>query len=210
MAIPPIHVPAWWQLQSGDRRWAVGGGAALGLLVLVGVVAWHAQAAAMAMAARALAEAQSQQLEAGQRAMQMAAARGEEPQPWWARLASAPVNSRERSSPEQLSADALALASKVGVRVQRLSMSPQLHDSAAVYRRTVVQVELKGAYADVKRWLSALLARRPSVLALRSMDLRRADVAMGGVADSGIEATVELRFFEPAAANPASPQVDKP
>jgi hypothetical protein len=200
--------PAWWRLNAGDRRWALVAGAVTSLFVLAGGFACQRQTVSMVLATQALAEAQQGQAQAQQRLAQAAAIRRAEPLAWWAQLPSATPGLPERSSADQFSADALALAPKLGVQVLRLSISQQPAEDAALYRRTAVQVELKGAYGGVKRWLSELLARRPHALALRSLDVRRGSVVDGGGVPAGIEATVELRLFERVAARPASPSAE--
>jgi hypothetical protein len=201
LALPRFHWPAWWwQVELRDRRWVMVAAALLGLMVLVGAFAWQWQAAAVAAATEAIAAAEQAQVQ--ERAAQAAMVRGAEPLPWWAKLPAA-AGWQERGAAEHLSAEALASAARLGVQVLRLSTSPQPPEGAAPYRRSVVQVEVKGGYADVKRWLSELLARRPHALALRSLDVRRGAVVDGGGAPSGIEATVELRLFERVSAAPA-------
>jgi hypothetical protein len=203
LAWPHIQRPAWWwQLELHERRWVTGAAALVGLIVVMGVFAWQRQAAVMVAATQAITAAQQALVQ--ERAAQAAMVRGAEPLPWWANLP-APVGLQERGAAEHLSAEALASAARLGVQVLRLSTSPQPPEGAAPYRRSVVQVEVKGGYADVKRWLSELLARRPHALALRSLDVRRGPVGEGGGLSSGIEATVELRLFERVSAAPAGP-----
>lgn len=201
LALLQLRWPAWWwQLETRERRWMMVAAALLGLMVLVGAFAWQRQAAAMVAATEAIAAAG--QAQAQERTAPAALIRGAEPLPWWSKL-SAAAGWQERGAAERLSAEALASAARLGVQVLRLSTSPQPSEGAAPYRRYVVQVEVKGGYADVKRWLSELLARRPHALALRSLDVRRGTAVDGGGASSGIEATVELRLFERVLAAPA-------
>lgn len=203
LALPRLRWPAWWwQIESRERRWVMVAVALLGLMVSVGAFAWQRQAAAMVAATEAIAAAEQAQVQ--ERAAQAAMVRGAEPLPWWAKLPAA-AGWQERGAAEHLSAEALASAARLGVQVLRLSTSPQPPEGAAPYQRSVVQVEVKGGYADVKRWLSELLAWRPRALALRSLDVRRGPVGEGGGVSSGIEATVELRLFERVSAAPAGP-----
>jgi hypothetical protein len=200
---PSVRLPAWWWLvESHQRRWLIFTSALMGLSVLAGGIVWQRQAASTAMLTKAISAAERAVVQ--ERIAQAAIVRVGEPLPWWAMLPAA-AGWQERGAAEHLSAEALASAARLGVQVLRLSTSPQPPEGAAPYRRSVVQVEVKGGYADVKRWLSELLARRPHAMALRSLDVRRGTVVDGGGVPAGIDATVELRLFERVSAAPAGP-----
>jgi hypothetical protein len=113
-------------------------------------------------------------------------------------IPSAPAG--ERSPAEQLSADALAFGPQLGVQVQRLTFGSPTHAEGAPYRSTAVQAEVRGSYADIKRWIAELLARRPHSLALKTLDLRRGADAnaapAAGTQPGSIEASIEWRLFE--------------
>lgn len=194
-ALRGLSRPVWWRLQAGDRRWLAGTAGAVALLGVVAGLAWHRQSSELASAAQALAAAEREQAMAQDRSAQSALARAAQPLPWWAQLPAAAVRRGGATAAQQLSADALALAPQLGVRVLRLTMAPVPSEAGAPYRSSAVQVELTGPYAEVKRWLAELLARRPHALVLRSLDMRKAAAAEGGVGQ-GIEATIELRLFE--------------
>lgn len=194
--------PAWWRLSMSDRQWLL---AAVAIIVaMLGFGTWvhHWQSATTTDTAHLLSAAQRDQTEGARRESQEARERATAPRPWWAELSSSADRgevSSARSAPEQLSADALALAPRLNVQVQRLTFAPPAQLSGAPYRSTVVQAEVKGPYADIKRWLSELLARRPHTLAVKSTDWRRTGGAEAGAATADanmIEATVELRLFE--------------
>lgn len=198
MAHPLVAWPAWWRLEARDRRWALGAAGIVVALLLAGSLAWWWQSAALRDAQTALTDAQREQAAAQQRAANVARAAASAPAPWWTLLPAAPVG--ERSPAERLSADALMLAPKLGVQLQRMSFSPLPAVDGAPYRGTAVQAELRGSYADVKRWLGELLARRPHSLAVKSADLRRA--AEGATSVGAVEASIDLRLFEPVPAKP--------
>lgn len=190
---------AWWRLHASDRRWVLMCAAALFVLTASGMVAWLTQGAARTSALHALTEAEAKLAESRRIATQRAAASVPDRPPWWAQLGRGNGAGGEGAATEKLSADALALADKVGVQVVRMSFSRDQSESPPMYRRTVVQLELKGRYPGVKQLLSELLARRPGVLALRAMDLRRAESSKADAAASDIDASIELRLFEPVA-----------
>lgn len=192
---PLARWPSWWRLAADDRWWIGGAAFALGSIALASAAAWLWQTGALTETQQALIDARREQAAVQEHATATARAAAPVPPPWWTLLPPSPAN--ERAPAEQLSADALALAPKLGVQVLRLSMSPLPPADGAPYRATAVQVELRGPYAEVKRWLAELLARRPRTLALRSIDLRR---GAEGVGTPGIEASVELRLFEPVQA----------
>ena len=198
--------PTWWRLVDVDRRWLLASAGVIATMLALGGFAHHWQSTQTTDTAAQLAAAQRNQTEATQRAAQQAAARAGQPQPWWTKLSSSAATAEPtpRTAPEQLSADALALAPKLNVQVLRLTFTPPAQVTGAPYRSTTVQAEVKGPYADIKRWLSELLARRPHTLAVKSTDLRRGTgpdaAAAAGAATDPIEATIELRLFEPASA----------
>jgi len=184
--------PPWWRLLAEDRRWIAGAALACGSILLAAGAAWWWQSTALAAARQSLAEAQREQAAAQQRIADAARAAASAPAPWWTLLPASPGS--ERSPADQLSADALMLAPKLGVQLQRMSFSPLPTTDGAPYRSTTVQAELRGPYPDVKRWLGELLARRPHSLAVKSVDLRRG--AEGAVPSGTVEASVGLRLFE--------------
>ena len=195
---PLARSTLWWLLTAADRRWIAG--AAIGIALLgasVGLLAWW-QERAIGQARRELVEAQREQALAAQQAADSAKARAEVRAPWWTLLPAAAAG--ERSAAEQLSADALALGPELGVQVQRLTFGSPAHAEGAPYRSTAVQAEVRGSYADIKRWIAELLARRPHSLALKTLDLRRgadANVApVAGAQPGSIEASIEWRLFE--------------
>jgi len=190
--------PSWWRLDLGARRWIAAGaiaGVALGTTALL-VHQWQETASVGAL--QSLQSIQRQHVLTVQQAADAFGAAALAPPAWWTLLPAPSV--AERSATEQLSIDALALAPKLGVEVGRLTFAPQPQADGAPYRSIAMQVELRGPYADVKRWLSELLARRPHSLALKSLDVRRAGE---GATQSGVTASVELRLYERAAS--ASP-----
>jgi len=189
---PLARWPAWWRLPVEDRRWIAGAALASGLILLAGGAAWWWQSTARVAARQSLAEAQREQAAAQQRIADAARAAAAASAPWWTLLPTSPAG--ERSPVEQLSADALMLAPKLGVQLQRLSFSPLPATDGAPYRSTTVQAELRGPYPDVKRWLGELLARRPHSVAVKSVDLRRAAEDAGPT--GAVEASIELRLFE--------------
>lgn len=194
--------PTWWRLTFSDRQWLLAVAAIIIATLGLGANTHHWQSTKTIDTARLLAAAQRDQAEAARRESQRAHARAVASQPWWTQLSSAAdlgEISTARTAPEQLSADALALAPKLNVQVLRLTFAPPAQVSGAPYRSTAVQVEVKGPYADIKRWLSELLARRPHTLAVKSTDWRRSGGVDAGTAASNtntIEATIELRLFE--------------
>jgi len=192
--------PAWWCLPAEDRRWIAGAALASGLILLAAGAAWWWQSTALAAARQSLAEAQREQAAAQQRVAHAARSAASAPVPWWTLLPS-PLGG-ERSPAEQLSADALMLAPKLGLQLQRLSFSPLPATDGAPYRSTSVQAELRGPYPDVKRWLGELLARRPHSLAVKSVDLRRGAEGAAQSGSGAVEASIELRLFEPARVQP--------
>jgi hypothetical protein len=197
MSGPLSNSPWWWRLSATDRRWVAGAAACLALLCSAAAACAWWQSRATAEAQLQLTQAQHEQALAAQRAAQDERARAEAKAPWWTRVPSAAT--AQRSAAEQLSADALALAPKLGVQVQRLTFGAPSHTEGAPYRSTSVQAEVRGSYADIKRWIAELLARRPNALALKSVDLRRGpgDATELTVAQAGsIEASIEWRLFE--------------
>jgi len=195
----------WWRFVDADRKWFVATAAVVAATLALGGFAHRWQSATTTDTARLLATTEQDQAEAARRETQQAAARAATPQPWWTKLSSPAATAEhatDRTAAEQLSADALALAPKLNVQVLRLTFAPSAQVTGAPYRSTTVQVEVKGPYADIKRWLGELLARRPHTLAVKSTDLRRGTdaAAAGGTAVDPIEATIELRLFEQAAA----------
>jgi hypothetical protein len=191
--------PVWWWLARLDRHWVLGSGVAAAALLSMGAALGYWQSTETVGVTGALAGIQNDQAEQARHAAQRAHARSAEPQPWWSKLPStAPT---PRSAAEQLSADALALAPKVNVQVQRLTFASPSQVTGAPYRSTAVQIEVRGAYADIKRWTGELLARRPHALAVKSIDWRRSGVdAATGTASNATDASIELRLFERAAA----------
>lgn len=181
-------------LTSSARRFVLASAVVAAALAAVTVCAWRWQLVATAEVRQSLTAVQETQALAQQRARAAASAAAMSPVPWWEQLPSA--IDADRNPIEQLSADALGVATKLGVEVGRLTFAPQPRANGAPYRSTAMQVELRGPYADVKRWLGELLARRPHSLALKSLDVRRAGE---GAAQSGVTASVELRLYERAA-----------
>jgi hypothetical protein len=182
---------SWWRLAPGARRATLFGLLAAAALTTAAALAWHWQSSALAAAEGAAVAAQDDQRASQQRAAADAASALLVLPPWWSRLPAVP--SSDRTPVEQLSADALALAPKLGVEVLRVTFAPLPQASGAPYRSTAMQVELRGPYADVKRWLGELLARRPHSLALKSLDVHR---TAEGAAQPGVEASAELRLYE--------------
>jgi hypothetical protein len=195
---PLAGSPLWWRLAAADRRW-IAGAAVSTVLVLAsaGMLAWW-QDRAIVQARLELSAAEHEQALAAQQAEASAKARSEAKAPWWTLLPAAPAG--ERSAAEQLSADVLALGPQLGVQVQRLTFGAPTHAEGAPYRSTAVQAEVRGSYADIKRWIAELLARRPHSLALKTLDLRRGSDANAAVAANAqpgsIEASIEWRLFE--------------
>jgi type II secretory pathway pseudopilin PulG len=169
-------------------------------------MAWSFGLALLCLAAAALLPSwQSARLRAAQQRLEAAnaqslalqreaAASAPAPSPWWSRLPIQGARRDGRSTAEQLQADVMASATALSVQVLRVGLQPPspARPDGPPFVATSVQVELRGSYADIKRWLAELLARRPGALAVKSIDMRRgADVAA-----SSLEASVELRLFE--------------
>lgn len=188
--------PAWWRRTAADRQWAWAFAMAAGLMALAGVAAWQWQALQLHAARQAYETTRAEAAQAERMAAEAARAALLVPGPWWMRLPSADLH--QRNAAEQLTADALESAPKIGVQLLRLNLAPLPPVVGTPYRGTSVQAELRGAYPDVKRWLGELLARRPDALALKSIDVRRAS----GGASPGAEASIELRLFERVAQGP--------
>jgi hypothetical protein len=182
--------PAWWRLTASDRQWLTAWVMVAGLVASIGILAWRWQVLPLSEARLARDSVQ----EEAARAEQGGAEATRMPQPakgsWWTRLPLA--DHQQRHAAEQLTADALESAPKVGVQVLRLDLTPLPSVTGTPYRGTSVHAELRGAYPDVKRWLAELLARRPDALALKSIDIRRA----ANNTAAGVEASIELRLFE--------------
>jgi hypothetical protein len=190
-----VSWPAWWRLTFSARRF-VYASVTLGVAILFAAgFLWRWQAGELATATLGVATAHEETARAQQRAA--AAAAGPVASvhlSWWEQLP-AGNGDTTRSTVEQLSTDALALAPKLGIEVLRVTLAPQPQVSGAPYRSIAMQVELRGPYAEVKRWLGELLARRPQSLVLKSIDLRR---TAEGAAQPGVDASVELRLYERA------------
>jgi hypothetical protein len=169
---------------------------AAGLIALAGVAAWQWQALQLRAARQAYESTRADAAQAERKAAEAARAASLVPGPWWMRLPSADLH--QRNAAEQLTADALESAPKVGVQVLRLNLAPLPPVVGTPYRSTSVQAELRGHYPDVKRWMADLLARRPDALALKSIDIRRS----AGGASPAVEASIELRLFERLAEGP--------
>jgi hypothetical protein len=191
--------PWWWRLTAADRRWVTVAAASLGFLLALTAMATWWQLHAYRHVTQQLADARRAQALMAQEADANAKARAQIKPPWWTLVPASPTG--ERSAAEQLSADALALGPKLGVQVQRLTFGSPAHAEGARYRSTAVQAEVRGSYADIKRWIAELLARRPRSLALKTLDLRRA-LDAGAVSAStqsgSIDASIEWRLFERA------------
>jgi hypothetical protein len=194
--------PTWWRMTVADRHWLLAAAATISATLGLGAYAHYWQSTATSDIAHLLAAARDRS-DAARRESQQAHARAAASQPWWAQLSSTAADAGNRptarTDPEQLSADALALAPKLNVQVQRLTFAPPLQVSGAPYRSTAVQVEVQGPYADIKRWLSELVARRPHTLAVKSTDWRRGGGANAGAVATDtnfVDATIELRLFE--------------
>ena len=183
--------PGWWRLAVSGRRWIVVGAITVTVVWLIALLVHQWQEAASVVVQQSLQSQQRQHELMTQQAAAASSAAALAPSAWWTLLPALSV--AERSTTEQLSIDALALAPKLGVEVGRLTFAPQPQANGAPYRSTAMQVELRGPYADVKRWLGELLARRPHSLALKSLDVRRVGE---GAAQSGVTASAELRLYE--------------
>lgn len=197
---PPLVGTLWWRLVRSDRQWALGSIVAAIVMLLAGGLAGYGQSKVGADMTSALAGTQRDQADARQRAARQTSDRAMQPRPWWSQLPEAVAG--ERSAAEQLSADALAMAPKLGVQVQRLTFAPPSQVAGSPYRGTAVQIEVRGRYADIKRWIGELLARRANTLAVKSIDWRRGGVdAATGAAPSATEVSIDLRLFERAVAS---------
>lgn len=181
----------WYRLASVDRLCILA--ATVGLLLgsaTAGAV-WHWQGGQLQDARHSLDEAVTASAVDKARVDALSRSSVSLPKPWWGLL---PTDaSAGHGGRDSLTSDAMAAASELNVRILRMSLSPLSRAEGAPYLGVAVQVELRGAYPDIKRWLGEMLARRSQSLALTSMDLRR---AAEGSAQPGVEASIELRLFE--------------
>ena len=188
-------MPAWWQRQvAADRLCILITSVGLLLGSAIAGAAWYWQDGQLRDARHSLNEAVTGSALERAKADALAQSSASTPKPWWALLP--PDAAAGQSSRDSLTSDAMVSASELNVRILRMSLSQPPRAEEAPYLGVAVQVELRGAYPDIKRWLGELLARRSQSLALKSMDLRR---AAEGTAQPGVEASIELRLFERSA-----------
>jgi hypothetical protein len=69
----------------------------------------------------------------------------------------------------------------------------------APYQSVDVRVAARGSYPNLKSWLAQLLARHPRSLALKGLELRRAELA---ATQAEVEASIDMRLFEPVVGSP--------
>lgn len=185
-----MHV-GWHRLAAVDRRWAltVTVGLLVGLASAGAVSYW--QDAQLRNTRRSLDEAFTASALEKSKADALARSSASRPEPWWTLLPT--DGSVAHGGRDSLTSDAMASGSQLNVRISRMSMSPLPSADGAPYQGVAIQIELRGTYPDIKRWLGELLARRSHSLALKSMDMRR---TAEGAAQLGVEASIELRLFE--------------
>jgi len=114
------------------------------------------------------------------------------PAPWWTHLSRTTADGEPVHAHELLTGHAVSVAAEREVHLSKLSFRAQAAAAGSPYRSSLMQAEIRGRYSQVKGWLRDMLARRPYMLALGSLDIRRGPVAESGM----VVATMEFRVFE--------------
>lgn len=185
------ELSAWYRLAAPDRAAlrSAAFGLAVGCLLCGGLWGW--QRVHLNDAWRLLLRAKADATEENAKAHALMRAASPLPASWWGLLPS--ESAIAHSGPDSLTSVAMVAAKDLHIRIVRMSFSALPRTGGAPYSAVAVQVELRGAYSDLKRWLDEVLSRRPRALVLRSIDLRR---AAENAAQPSVEASVELRLFE--------------
>lgn len=173
--------PAAWRLGRRMARqpaaWSLGLSALLLLAWALWVWQWQLGQQVAAQVAADAAQAQARQQAAAADAARVAQALAQR----WQAVPVAP-------SADAVSAHGLVAARAVGLRVLKVQTRERqpLPGQPAITQQ-VLQWELLGPYAELKQWLSEMLARHDT-LALNQLSL---DLA-AGAAQGGVQASVEL------------------
>jgi len=92
---------------------------------------------------------------------------------------------------DRLAQAAIGAELRLGVQTRRLVTTPAVQGADVAGRVSVVSVELRGRYANIKGWTAQMLATWPQALALKSLDLTRAE----GDSPAAEEVTARAEFL---------------